>query len=289
MCAYEQRKRVRLKSCSHIYFWHFSNFCPQFVSLCLVVGIDHHQSLWVQIPAIQIHKSPKHSKEDGNCLNWYYMKLKSRSMWIWEWLINSYTFYREEEVSVFPSEKFKECCSLCAAYGSQWPGLCLLTPERCREGGCECVRLFEAGGQPNTNKGPALSLSPVIFQLSEKAIVALKKVKLKSLARYVLTAACCMCNTSKYFLSGHSCSFWKGNCPCVYKHFARRCFRMVFCYVSCDVEEAWLTYTVARYECVKEERNTTFLFPPHESNFCQQIEDSFVCVCVHANVLHVDT
>lgn len=90
----------------------------------------------------------------------------------------------------------------------------LLTPERCSEGGCECVRLFGAGGQPSANKGPALSLSPVIFQLSEKPLWQWKKVKLKSLAWYVLTTACRMCNTSKCFLSSHSCSFWRGQLCC---------------------------------------------------------------------------
>lgn len=101
----------------------------------------------------------------------------------------------------FPPQKFKEFCSLCAAgkhmaasdQGFVW----LLTPERCREGGCECVWLFGAGGQPNINKGPALSLSPVIFQLSEKLLWRWKKVKLKSLTWYVLTTACRLCNTSK--------------------------------------------------------------------------------------------
>lgn len=52
---------------------------------------------------------------------------------------------------------------------------------------CDCSG---AGGQPNNNKGPALSLSPVIFQLSEKLLWCWKKVKLKSLAWYVLTTAC---------------------------------------------------------------------------------------------------
>lgn len=94
----------------------------------------------------------------------------------------------------------------------------LLTPERCREGGCECVRLFEAGGQPSNNKGPALSLSPVIFQLSEKLLWHWKKVKLKSLAWYVLTTAWRLCNTSKYFLSSHTRSLWKGNSSRVYNH-----------------------------------------------------------------------
>lgn len=93
----------------------------------------------------------------------------------------------------------------------------LLTPERCREGGCEwvyvcvgvCVWLLVAGGQPDNNKGPALSLSPMIFELSEKLLWYWKKVKLKSLAWYVLTTACCTCDTSKYFLSRHICSFWE--------------------------------------------------------------------------------
>ena len=59
----------------------------------------------------------------------------------------------------------------------------LLTPERCREG-CVCVCvcvcvwvLFVAGGQPDNNKGPALNLSPMIFQLSEKLLWYWKKVK----------------------------------------------------------------------------------------------------------------
>lgn len=113
----------------------------------------------------------------------------------------------------------------------------LLTPERCREGGCECVRLFGAGGQPNGNKGPALSLSPVIFQLSEKLLWQWKKVKLKSLAWYVLTTACRMCNTSKYFLSSHSCSFWKGGCPRVCSRWAGCCFtteRGSLTHTQCD-------------------------------------------------------
>lgn len=129
----------------------------------------------------------------------------------------------------------------------------LLTPERCREGGCECVWLFRAGGQPNNNKGPALSLSPVIFQLSEKLLWYWKKVKLKSLTWYVLTTAGCMCNTSKYFLSSHSCSFWKGDSACFYDQWAGCCFSPALCKVRCDAEEAWLTFNLTLYKATREE------------------------------------
>lgn len=135
------------------------------------------------------------------------MKRKNKSMWICDW----YVFYHEE-VSISPSEVQRVLFFMCsrAAYGSQWPGLCLTIDTREMQRGRMWVcATVQAGGQPDNNKGPALSLSPVIFQLSEKLLWHWKKVKLKSLAWYVLTTACRLCNTSKYFLSSHS--LWKGN------------------------------------------------------------------------------
>lgn len=154
-------------------------------------------------------------------------------------------------------QKFKECCSLCAAEQHMAAsGQCfvwLLTPERCREGGCECVRRFEAGGQPNNNKGPALSLSPVIFQLSEKLLWHWKKVKLKSLAWYVLTTACRMCNTSKYFFRAVTVAvFGRATVPvsaATGQVTAPMC-RSVKSVGMC--QEAWLTQNVNLYQYMKE-------------------------------------
>lgn len=166
-----------------------------------------------------------------------------------------YTYFTMKKFQFLP-QKFKECCSLCAAgqhmaasdQGFVW----LLTPERCGEGGCECVRLFGAGGQPNNNKGPALSLSPVIFQLSEKPLWHWKKVKLKSLAWYVLTTAGRMCNTSTYFLSSHSRSLWRGDGPCAHNHWAGRCSNMLGC--GGNLHIMWLCISVRR-----EKMNLTWL------------------------------
>lgn len=74
----------------------------------------------------------------------------------------------------------------------------------------ESVRLF--GGWRTASRQQRASFKPVScdFPTQRKAIVALKKVKLKSLAWYVLTTACCLCNTSKYVLSSHSCSLLEG-------------------------------------------------------------------------------
>lgn len=196
-------------------------------------------------------------------------------------LINTHIYVTMKKFR-FPPQKFKECCSLCAAeqhmaasdQGFVW----LLTPERCREGGCECVRPFGAGGQPNNNKGPALSLSPVIFQLSEKLLWRWKKVKLKSLAWYVLTTACRMCNTSKYFLSSHSRSLWTGNCPCVCNNWAGHCSSTAVCGgnltdMQCD----------SIYERINEPNWTFFSFFPRYMTLTR-VSNAMTCVYVCLSV-----
>lgn len=136
----------------------------------------------------------------------------------------------------FPLQKFEECYSLCVAgqhmaasdQGFVW----LLTPDRCREGGHKCVRLF--GERSTAWQQQRTSFKPVScdFPTQRKAIVSLKKVKLKSLAWYVLTTACCLCNTSKYFLSSHSCSVWKGNRHRVCSQWAGHWYNMLVSRVS---------------------------------------------------------
>lgn len=135
-----------------------------------------------------------------------------------------------------PFRSSKSCCSLCAA-GQQMAAshrgfVWLLTPERCREGGRECVRLFR--GWRTAWQQQRTSFKPVScdFPTQRKAIVAQKKVKLKSLAWYVLTTACRLCNTSKYFLSSHSCSLWKGNRRCVCSRWAGQWCDLLLCTIS---------------------------------------------------------
>lgn len=199
--------------------------------LSFVVGINHHRCLChliMEFKILQYKLCYNLRKEDGNWLNWY-MKKTNRSMGICDLLKKPLIYFTMKKLRSPPQRSSKSAVLYVQHMAASDQGFVwLLTPERCREGGCECVRLFGAGGQPNDNKGPALSLSPVIFQLSEKLLWHWKKVKLKSLAWYVLTTACCMCNTSKYFLSSHSCSFWKDNCPRVYNHWASCCFSMVW-------------------------------------------------------------
>lgn len=141
---------------------------------------------------------------------------------------------------------------------------------------CDCSG---AGGQPDNNKGPALSLSPVIFQLSEKLLWHRKKVKLKSLAWYVLTTACRLCNTSKYFLSSHSCSLWKGNRRCVCSLWAGQWCDLLLCTISQGVKDSSLNVALCQYW----KGIVNFLSTPSfKSYFSQPVHDLSwsVCLCV---------
>lgn len=105
---------------------------------------------------------------------------RNEPMWSVDWLDKHFSIDLTMKKFRFPPfRSSKSCCSLCAA-GQQMAAshqgfVWLLTPERCREGGRECVRLFR--GRRTAWQQQRTSFKPVScdFPTQRKAIVAQKK------------------------------------------------------------------------------------------------------------------
>ena len=132
-------------------------------------------------------------------VEYYGSVCKGTAMWSWSWTL-PWIVYHEE--GLIPPLRSSKSAVPYVQQGSIWQPVTRALSDywHQRDAEREDARVSDCsvvGGQPNNNKRPALSLSPVIFQLSEKLLWPWKKVKLKSLAWYALTTARCLRNTNK--------------------------------------------------------------------------------------------